>query len=281
MRTAGQRTYGRTAFTLIELLVVIAIIAILAAMLLPALSKAKQRALGAQCMSNNKQLCIAYTMYTGDYNDFLPVNEDQSKAMIPPGVASWVGNSMDWTAANQNFDITYLTDDRFSSLGPYTARNAKVYWCPTDTYLSPAQAGKGYRCRSVAMNAAVGNGNNKPAASLGWTGFFFARKSSDLNVPGPSDSWIFTDENPDSIDDGIMYVNCSYTNGIGSFTELPSSDHAGSCGLGYADGHAEIHKWRDPRTLHNVSYVSYQRVTIAGTPSPDLAFLASKTPRAQ
>jgi prepilin-type N-terminal cleavage/methylation domain-containing protein/prepilin-type processing-associated H-X9-DG protein len=271
------------AFTLIELLVVIAIIAILAAMLLPALSKAKQKAQGAQCMSNNKQLLLAWTMYAGDNADWLAINDDKSKVF--QGTPSWVGNWMDWTASIQNFDTLYLTDDKVSSMGAYTARTSKIYWCPTDIYLSSVQHSDGrYRCRSVAMDAAVGNGGSKPPsgdpALSGLT--FFARKFGELTVPGPSDSWVFIDENPDSIDDGILYCIPAYTNGVGSFVELPSSDHANACGIAFADGHAEIHKWRHHLTLHPVTYQSYQRVNIpASDPSPDLAYLASKTPRAQ
>ncbi len=278
-----KRQSGRKGFTLIELLVVIAIIAILASILLPVLSKAKQKAKGVTCMNNSKQLDLAWTMYAGDNSDVLPINEDKSKPY--QGTPSWVGNWMDWSASIQNFDTLYLTDDKVSSLGAYVARNPKIFWCPTDVYLSAAQTSDGrYRCRSVAMNAAVGAGANKPPPGDGGLSAFkfFARKFSDLRIPGPSDTWVFIDENPDSIDDGIFYCIPDYSNGVGSFVELPSSDHAFGCGIAYADGRAEIHKWRDPRTQHLVSYQSYQRIVIPmGNPSPDLAFLASKTPRAQ
>ena len=101
------------------------------------------------------------------------------------------------------------------------------------------------------MNAAIGGGTKTP--DFPWL-TFVARKMGDLHIPGPSESWLFTDEHPDSIDDAILYSNPGSTNGIGQFTELPSSDHGGACGMGFADGHAEVHKWKDSRTVRGVTY---------------------------
>lgn len=194
-----------------------------------------------------------------------------------------------WRLPWPNVNPLYLIDPRGASLGSYVAKSINIFHCPTDRYLSTAQRTAGYdhRLRSISMNAAVGGGNPsagqpgyKPAASLGWANFFFARKTSDLNVPGPAESWVFTDENPDSIDDSILYSNPAYTDGLGSFTELPGSDHNGACGVTFADGHSEIHKWVDSRTLHTVQYIQYQRVNISGTSSQDLAWMAAHTPRA-
>ena len=272
----------QSAFTLIELLVVIAIIAILAAMLLPALSKAKDKAKATHCMNNKKQLTLAWIMYAGDYSENLPINNDQSKDYN--GSKCWVGGKLDWQANAANFNTQILQREDISSLAPYTARSLEVYWCPSDRFVASAQSGMGeHRIRSVAMDAAVGDGqalaNHQKCADFPWM-TYWAVKTTDFITPGPSDSWVFIDEHPDAIDDNILYTNPSATSGTGSFTELPSSLHSGSVGISYADGRAEIHKWVDGNTLRGVKYSQSNAQRVNVTNSRDLQFLALKTPHA-
>ena len=265
----------RRGFTLIELLVVIAIIAILAAMLLPALSRAKIRAVAASCMSNNKQLGLAWLMYAGDNNDKLPLNVDMSQ--FDGTTPSWTSGWLDWTTSSQNTNTDYLVNDNYSLMGRYLASNYKIFACPAANYASTVQRALGWssRVRSVAMDGAVGDGNKYH--SEGWTNeasFCVVTKSTGFHSPGPSDCWIFTDEHPDSIDDGVLYTpNYPYP----ALLEVPGCQHGGSCGLTFGDGHSEIHKWRGQFANKPVTYTRLINVSVLRS-DPDLNWLAQHTP---
>ena len=266
-------------FTLIELLVVIAIIAILAAMLLPALSAAKKRAQTISCLNNYKQLGLAWHMYAGDYNDTLALNADRN-VTPPPGQISWVYSSptakLTWLATdNYNTNTAYIIDERLSSMGGYVAKTVKIYHCPADDALSGVQraAGWDYRVRSCAMNGAIGGGGKFYA---GQTWFYNVKKFSEFHNPGPTDSWLFTDEHPDSNDDGALYVDPTYTGGAAKFIELPGLFHSGATALAFADGHAEIYKMR--LAAAPVAYTSYASQNAYNNVTDELWF-AQHTPK--
>jgi prepilin-type N-terminal cleavage/methylation domain-containing protein/prepilin-type processing-associated H-X9-DG protein len=264
-------------FTLIELLVVIAIIAILAGMLLPALAKAKTKAQGIMCMNNTKQLTLGWIMYADDNEQTLVNNTHGplSQGGNPDNTA-WIKGWLDYTAREDNTNITYLTDKNWSKLSPYVGSAAGVYKCPADKsmFTPPRGGAKVPRVRSISMNAAMGNGNKEGF----FTDFFFARKITDIVNPSPVNAWVFVDEHPDSINDGCFFIDPLVRGRGGNWVDLPASYHNGACGFSFADGHSEIKKWVVGSTKRPILYQAY--TATSATDSRDRDWLAEKTIRA-
>ena len=251
----------RRGFTLIELLVVIAIIAILAALLLPVLAKAKAKAYNAKDLSNLKQLQLGAHMYADDNNGYLLPNSPDPPALMGQGARAWVdsaiGNEAYPGAAPGNINYALYSS---GLLVPYLGNQVGVYKCPADRVPSA----DGDRLRSYSMNGQMGmayahimgNSFNDDAPAIQYS------KESDVINPNPSMAFVFCDESMWTINDGFMQIN-SHTAG---FPDCPAAYHNNGCGFSFQDGHSEIHRWQSA-TLLNAK--GHNPPVSGGTNNPD------------
>jgi len=265
-RDTGCRV-TRIAFTLIELLVVIAIIAILAAMLLPALAKSKKKAMGISCMNNSRQLVLGFMMWANDNDDLCLYSWPGTD---PRGTPAWCDGQLTSLPAAVDEDII-----RRSPTFPYVS-SLNVFRCPSDrsawlvlTMPGP-KAERKPRIRSYSENGFLGYPGNRVPKNI--PPYKSALKMSDITTPGPSAVYVFIDEHENSINDS-HYLPFDNLKSFGNqpWLDTPSGRHGNATGFSFADGHSEIHKWVDS-DIQKVHYGLNDTPTwnpgLVGTPGP-------------
>ena len=301
MKNYCRCSRSRRGFTLIELLVVIAIIAILAAMLLPALARSKQKAKSISCMNNTKQLMLAWNMYANDNNDVLAPNDYPFTTAYRtyPNQANlkcWVCGTMEQPldAGNDN----ELVDPVGSALAGYISSKG-VFQCPADNYIDPNT--HKVHVRSYSMNSAVGTvwagfylSGSPPigtpvqggwlqgnAYNAGQTTWLTYGTLGAFTRPGPAETWVIMDENPYSINDASMAIAAEAETGKTYLIDYPSGMHANAGGIAFADGHSIVHKWQDARTYTPQGIIQpgmgSNGTTTQSPDNPDCFYLASIT----
>lgn len=237
-----------SGFTLIELLVVVSIIAILASLILPALARAKARAQGSFCLSNNRQLAMAWMLYADEHEGQLAYNLARSSRITtavpavggPQMAVNWVNNVLNWeTTDTDNTNYAAVVE---TGLGPYTSKSAALYRCPSDNVLSDSQVAAGWksRVRSYSMNAMIGDVGNFTQGGTNLNNPDYVQFFKIFTIPNPSDTFVFLDEHPDSIDDGYFLET---PDSGPKWTDLPASYHDGAASFSFVDGHSELHRW--------------------------------------
>jgi len=234
---------ARAGFTLVELVVVVAMVGLLATMLAPTMARTKPSSASFQCQNNLRQLAFGWKMYADDNNGNLVYNTDGGNSGKQTGNESWAGGWLDFSASTDNTNTEILVNHSKylygAYLGPYI-KNPLTYKCPADHSTAPLVGGPKPRVRSISMNCFIG------AETRTWTTpskYTLCTKATQIKSPAGMS--VFLDEREDSINDGLFWTA---PDTLYQLVDYPASYHNNAGGFSFADGHSEIHRWKDRRT---------------------------------
>ena len=269
--TAFENPKRENGFTLIELLVVIAIIAILAAMLLPALAKTKIAAQKTFCMNNLKQIQLAWVMYSGENNDqIVPVSNYGDSGVNDPAIASGGAEAQCFPGNVTVLQCTNVLYARLSLLHPYLQSDV-IFKCPADTrnvYYSTGNTGP-KTTRSYSVNGWMNPTKTTLSQSYLHSSAIYSAFKKQTDILRTSDIYIMLEESPGTINDDWFVENPDAPT---EWTDMPASYHNKSSFLLFADGHAQNRKWTDYQVVKQAG-----NFVTADPGSSDLTWLLSAT----
>lgn len=246
MRTpqTPTRTQVRSGFTLTELIAVMVVLSLVAMLAPPLLGRNHSSSSAAVCLGNLRVLTTAWQLYASENRDRLVLNYDGGDAILGtvanrPDAAPWASGWLTWGTETDNTNRLFIRNEKYARLAPYILQPENVHKCPSDTYLSAVQRGKGWaeRTRSYSMNFTIGMGGRLTGP---WdTNYTRVKLLSALINPLPSESSLFLEEHPDSMNDPGLFPPIQ--NG---WVDTPGNFHDNACSVSFADGHAEIHTWK-------------------------------------
>ncbi len=272
--TRNRRGCGdAAAFTLLELIVVLVVITVLTTLLTPTLARTQADSRAFHCVNNHAQLSRAWLMFADDHDGKLATSVEGATPSDPN--PPWVTNGrLDWTISPDNTNVLFVTHPGYSPLSPYCGKNARLFKCPADQYLSLIQRSRGWqeRVRSVSQNVYLAT-RNTVSGPTDWSYYAQVTRLTALLNPKPAETWVSIDEHPDSINDTVLFAPYAT-----QWLDLPANYHDGGAGIAFADGHSEVHRWQASALKNPVRYALTYNPSVPAN-DPDLQWLRSRTPR--
>jgi hypothetical protein len=270
MPNPTKTDHRRAGFALVEAVVVIAIIGIIAALLLPALNRARARGMAIVCLNNTHQLTLGWLLYVEDHDGLLPCNFAMAGTSFRTNL-NWVNNVMTSDLSSDNTNTETITQ---AALGSYVSGTLSVYRCPSDSYLAAVQSAAGWdsRLRSYAMNGFMGQSQISPSSPSSPAARQFL-KITDV-PPKASDIFVFLDESPNNLNDGSFALNKTVVAGTTINNDTPALWHNNSSALSFSDGHVSLHRWQNQNSASGSSGGTAQPSALTQPVSADLQWLS-------